>query len=470
MWKSVARAVRAGQTTRDPTDAIVRAPGALPILGHSLQLRRDALRFLESLSAYGDVVRIKLGTRDALVVCDPQLTVRMLRDDSVFDKGGGIIEAQKEVAGSNVVTYQHDEHRRYRRTLQPAFHGSRMPHYADLMNERIHSVVSSWRDAQVVDVRAEMYRSAVDVLFATMIGDTLPAETLRRFVENLEVKNTTLTTRVFMPPWLNKIPTPAIRRYRRSISDISRMTNDILADGRERGFREETLASIIVKAANSCGKSDESGGQLAESVRANLMAFVLAGSDTTANVMAWALHLLAHHPDTQDRMRGEIEEVLNGDHATPADLPRLAFTGNVLNETLRLYPPAFISNRTTATDTQLGPYLCPADTTIFWSSYLIHRRPDLYDEPERFNPGRWDGKANRPGADDFIPFSVGARKCIGDVYARVEATLTLAAVIARWRVEPVAGPAVRPRTGSMLTPSHVRLRVFARGDAGPALA
>jgi len=467
--------VRRGAVSSAPNNRAIRAasaeipsaPGAIPVFGHSLQFQRKALRFLETLPAYGDLVRIRLGTRGALVVCDPELTAQMLRQDRVFDKRGGFIPPQREFAGENLVNYCYDEHRGPRRIMQPAFQNSRMSDYAKIMNRTVDDVLGSWRDGQVVDLQAEMYRIAINIVYSALMGVTVPIQTMRQLVVNLRYKNRGLLARVFMPAWhawLTKIPSPANRRYRRAVRQSTAMADEIFATLRPDAC-PDTLAAMLFESRATSSARPHNGGHLSDAaIRRNLGIFVLAGSDTTANSLAWSLHLLGQNPDSLDRARAELDGVLDGNMATFDDLARLSYLENVFAETLRLYPPSWIANRQTTSDARLGRYFIPAGTTIFWSPYLLHRRADLFPDPERFVPDRWAGQplTGRASAGSFVPFSLGPRKCIGDSFARIEALLVLAAVLSRWDLQPVNPASVEAHAGSLLTPRNIAMRITAR--------
>jgi cytochrome P450 len=161
--------------------------------------------------------------------------------------------------------------------------------------------------------------------------------------------------------------------------------------------------------------------------------FFLGGTETTAYTVARALHLLAQHPDISARLHTELNTVLAGRPATHADLPQLEFTGQVISETLRLWPPGWMFTRIVTADSDLGDHHLPAGTTIIVSPYVLHHHPDLYEHPDRFDPGRWLPEAAQAiPRHAYIPFGAGACKCIGDTFALVDAA-------AWWLSEPNGG-------------------------------
>jgi pentalenene oxygenase len=174
------------------------------------------------------------------------------------------------------------------------------------------------------------------------------------------------------------------------------------------------------------------------------------------------LHLLARHPDIEQRLHAEADAVLGGEPVHHDHLPELQLTSRIITETLRLYPPGWITTRVVTTDTELAGYHVPEGTTVIVSPHLIHHRADLFPEPDRFDPDRFgpDGQTLPRGA--YLPFGGGARKCVGDQFAITETTLALAAIAARWRLRSVPGSRVRPGVALALYPQGLRMVVEER--------
>ncbi|QRX96699.1 cytochrome P450 [Streptomyces noursei] len=186
-------------------------------------------------------------------------------------------------------------------------------------------------------------------------------------------------------------------------------------------------------------------------MRDTILTAFLAGTGTTASILARSLDLLARHPEIEQRLHAEVDTVLSGNPATHADLPRLELTERIITKTLRLYPSAWFLTRTVTHDTHLGRRPLPAGTGIVYSPYLIHHRPGRYPDPETFAPDRWDPEHPQPPRNRFIPFATGARKCIGDTFATTEAVLSLATITARWSLKHLPGHRqTRPHPGSVV--------------------
>ncbi|MFC0437697.1 cytochrome P450 [Kutzneria buriramensis] len=439
---------------------VPRAPGALPLLGHIPQLLRDPLRFLTSLPAHGDLVQIHLGPVGATVVCDPELTRQVLINDRAFDKGGPLFTRLREVIGDGLASCPHSRHRRQRRLTQPGFHRNRLSTYAEAMSAEVAVVADSWRDGHIVDVPRAMMHLSMRILMDTVFSGTLPPTAFQETLDDINTVMAGAYRRMILPPLWSRLPTPHNRRYSRANTRLQRTVSDVIRDRRASGRDLGDLLSILLTTRDT---SDGLGLTDTE-LREQLVTFFMAGAESTATTMAWALHLLAHNPDIENRVHAEVESVLGGAPARWEHLPRLELTGRVVLETLRLYPPGWMVTRTVTTDTQLGGHLLPVGANVVYSPYVIHRRDDLYSDPTQFHPDRWDKERHQPPPRSaFIPFGGGARKCIGDEFSITETTLALASIIDRWRLTELPGQRVRPVASVSLRPlGGMRMRVHAR--------
>ncbi|KOX24401.1 cytochrome P450 [Saccharothrix sp. NRRL B-16348] len=437
------------------------ARGRLPVVGHAWPMMRDPLGFLGSLARQGPLVRIAFGPVKAVVVCDAGLAQQVFRDDRTFDKGGPFVDRVRDVVGNNLSTCPHHEHRRQRRLLQPAFHVGRFDAYGRTMAAQIADRVDAWRDGQVLDVPAEMGMLATNVLTATMFSDTLSPAELKQSQEDADVLATDILPRMMMPRALTKLPLPVNVRFARAHARIRGKVEAIVTARRaEGGDRGDLLSALLA------GYDEESTGAdrtLSDhEVVDQMLTFHLAGSETTAVTLAWALHLIARHPDVERRLHAEVDAVLAGRTATTDDLAALELTGRVITETLRLRSPVYILTRQVTADTELGGHPLAAGTVLAYSPYPIHHDADLHPDPHRFDPDRWD-PARKPARHAFVPFANGARKCIGDKFSLMEATLALASIVTRWRLAHLPGEEdVRPAAAAVIRPRRLRMRVTSR--------
>lgn len=444
------------------TAIIASAPGAMPVIGHVVPLVRDTHTFLTTLAERGPIVRVRIGPGKLLVVCDPALTSEVLRDDDVFDKGGPFIERFRELMGNGVGTCPHHEHRRQRRLIQPAFHSARLPGYADVMTNQITAVINTWQAGQILDVLAESSLITSRTFAITMFSDMLPPPVFDQALDDLRVTLGGIYRRMFLPAMLNQLPTPGNRRYQRARTRLLRTFGEIIATRRTSGVdRRDLLSALLVTRADAQGTNQRlTDDEIVDQVRT----FFIAATETTSTTLAWALYLVTCHPAIEKRLQQEVDEVLAGRIATFDDLPKLKLTGRIITETLRLYPPGWVFTRTVTADTQIGGHPVPAGTTLVYSPFILHHRSDCYPDPERFDPARWDEQQHTPPPRTaFVPFGGGARKCLGDRFGITQATLALASIAARWRLEIPAGQRVRPAWGATLHPRGLRMRLHQRG-------
>jgi cytochrome P450 len=463
------RPARLSRITTDPSMAVPVAPGGLPVVGHAVKIFRDPWGFLRSMPAHGDMTRVGLGPLRAVMVCDPELISQILLDDRTYDKGGPLFDRAREVFGDGLVTCPHAVHRRERRLVQPAFHRSRLPDYARIMTEQATLLTSGWRDGQVLDMPAEMLSLTMHIMLQAMLGGILPPEALDQAVSDAIVVQHATYRRTITPAVLNRIPTPGNLRYERALAGLRNTVTDIIAKAHAAPADHGDLVSALLAArdpGSRDGSADDSQRERLSSaeVRDEVLTFLVAGSETTAIALSWALYLVACNPGIEDRLWIETDRVLDGRPVSLDHLPDLKMAHRIITETLRLYPPAgLIWTRIVTANTRLGSYDIPAGTTIAYSPYAVHRLASCYRDPDVFDPDRWDAELQHslPRNNAFIAFGGGARKCVGDQFGVTEAVLALTIIASRWRLEPVPGQEHPAIAGSM-GPRQLNMRLSAR--------
>ncbi|CAM5594370.1 MULTISPECIES: cytochrome P450 [Streptomyces] len=450
-------------TSTASAGSVPLAPRAWPLLGHALPLLRDPLAFIMSLSGYREMVRVRLGPSSAVMICDPDLTRQVFLNDRTFDKGGPIYDRIREVIGDGLSTCAYPLHRRQRRLCQPSFHPSRLAGYGAVFARAAAAKAGSWRDGDVLDVTQEMMTLTTRATMETMFSGALPAETMQRCLADTAVIVSAFFRRMMTPALLRRLPTRQKRRYDDARTRLAATIAEIIAERRADPTDHADLLSTLVAAVDE--ESEDGRRQLNDAELADeALTFFLGGMETTAITLAWALHLLATNPDVQHRLKAETDRVLAGKKLDPAHLPSLGLASRVVTETLRLYPPAWMMTRVVREDAELGGVRFKGGSTIVLSPYLLHRRADLYDEPDRFDPDRWlDAQPDRA---TYIPFGAGARKCIGDQFALTEAILALTAIVDRWALTPVGDQPFQPKVETSLSSRGLRLRLTERRSSG----
>jgi cytochrome P450 len=391
----------------------------------------------ELLDAGGPVTRIVLAPRwvlpPAVLIASPQGARDVLgRTDEIADRGGTPTMIQMyRLMGGNLLDLPHHRWLPRRRTLQPMFTKQHVARYAGHMAAAAQAVVDSWCDGATVNLDAECRTLTLRALGRSVLGLDLDARAdivgpaLRTALSWIADR---ATRPVNLPQWL---PTPGQQRARRASATLHQLAAEILAEVRADPARDAPLVRALITAADP-----QTGQPLSDDdICHELVLFILAGHDTTSTTLTYALWALGHHPAIQDGVFDEVSAL--GDRPlTPEDVPRLGQTVRVLHEALRLCPPGAGTPRLLKKDLVVDGYRLEAGTVAVVSFYALHRNPELWDDPLRFDPDRFLPDRSRDRSRwQYLPFGGGPRSCVGDHFAMLEATLALATIIRAGRIE-----------------------------------
>ncbi|MGW3634617.1 cytochrome P450 [Streptomyces sp. NPDC005122] len=434
------------------------APGALPGIGHALQLLRRPLDFLDSLAPLGDIVRIRMGRHDAYVPTRPDLVWEVLVNPSVYDKGGPVFEKARYVLGNGLATCLDEPHHRQRRMMSASFDPQRLSGYGQVVSEAVDKVTGRWDDGRLIEATTEMM-TVTTIVAARTLAATIDDAGVQEILKHYATITRGGYRRIVAPRgFAEHLPTPEVRRYVHAKNTVRALVTGIIERQRDDPTDRGDMVSSLLAARDVNGQS-----MTDDELRDQAMILLTGEVETTGAALAWAFHLVAQHPRIERALHEEADRVLGGRTATWQDLPHLDVTTRILNEALRLYPPVWFLTRETTKDVELGGLPLRRGTTVVFSSYVLHRRPDLFPEPGRFDPDRWlSGQSERLPRGAYLPFAAGSRRCIGDNFALGEAAVVLASVAARWKLEPVAGSIVRPVPRAILRPGQLPMRVRAR--------
>lgn len=384
---------------------------------------------------YGDFVPIRFGPFRAHMAYGPAEIEEVLVDRAVdFRKSFGT-RMLIPLLGQGLLTADGDEWLRHRRLASPAFHRDRIEGYGRTMAGYAQDRVDAWTEGEVVDLHDEMTALTLRIVARTLFDADVTAR-----IEEVARIGTWIqdfyylrfaSLRFLIPTWL---PTPGNRRLTAATRRLDDVVYRIIRDRRPGEDRGDLLSMLLLA-------RDEQGIGLSEKqVRDEVMTLLLAGHETTALALSWAFLLLDRNREARDRLEGELTAVLGTEPASPGDVPALPYTQAVVNETLRLYPPAYVTGREAIRATRIGGVPIPKRHIVLISMYATHRDPRFFPEPDAFRPERWlDGLEKRLPRGAFIPFGLGSRKCIGASFAMMEATLLLATIARRWRFELTPG-------------------------------
>ncbi|GGZ51117.1 cytochrome P450 [Streptomyces inusitatus] len=425
-----------------------RAPGGLPLLGHAMSLVKDPLTFLDRQRRHGDVVEFRIGRRTAYLLNHPDLVHALLTGPGGRFDRGDIFTRARPLFGSGVAIADGKHHRDRRRVIQPLLNTTRLAAYLDSMADLAAARADGWSDGQNIDLNAEMADLSLNVVATTVFGQHLPAGVGAVVHHNLPVVVAGLARRAYGPAaaLLDRLPSPERGKYRTALSAIHRVVDELISANPD----SPALARLSVG-------TDE------RQLHDDATSLLIGGSHTSAAAAAWLFILLSGHPHIRRELQEEVDRVLGGRPAAPADLPELVHTRRVVQETLRLYPPIWLFPRRAATDLQLGGHTVKQGTQVFYSPYAMHRDSRWHPRPETFDPGRWNPDRHpQPPRGAYIPFAAGVHGCPGGDFALAELTLLTATVATRWQLDPVPGSDPRPVAGATLGPSPVTMTITAR--------
>jgi cytochrome P450 len=382
---------------------------------------------------HGDFVPIRFGPFRAHVAFGPTEIEEVLVDRAAdFRKSLGT-RMLIPLLGRGLLTAEGDEWLRHRRLASPAFQRARVEGY-DLTKARYaEDSADAWLEGQAVDLHDDMTALTLRIVARTLFDADVTARIEQVARLGTEIQDfyylRFASLRFLIPTWL---PTPGNRRLGAATRRLDEVVYGIIRDRRGDEDRGDLLSMLLQ------ARDEKGAGMSVRQVRDEVMTLLLAGHETTALVLTWAFLLLDRNPEARGRLEAELAAVLGGEPASPEDVPNLPYTQAVVNETLRLYPPAYVTGREAIRDTTIHGMHLPKGHIVLISMYTTHRDERFFPEPDAFRPERWlDGLDKRLPRAAFIPFGLGSRKCIGASFAMMEATLLLATIARRWRFELV---------------------------------
>lgn len=425
-------------------------PRGLPVVGSLLPFYANPLRFTSHTArTYGDVARVRIAGVPFLLLSHPSDIETVLVTRNRDFRKGRLDRDRRLLFGQGLATSDGELWLRQRRLSQPAFHRERIAAYGELMGELAQRRLDEWPQQTVVDLHRLFMQLTLEIVGKVLFGaDVGPRAT--------EVGASLEILMAYFGSWANfflrllpkNAPWPGRAHFRATVARLDEIIFDLIQERRRDEREHNDLLSMLVSAR------DEDDSQMSDQqLRDELMTVFLAGHETTALALSWAFVGLAQHPDTEARLVGELDEVLGERAPTVHDLPRLAYARQVVQESMRLYPPAWVLVRQAVRDVEIGGYRVPAHAFVSMSPWVVHRDPRNFDDPESFRPERWaDGLADRLPKFAYFPFGGGQRVCIGNGLAMMEATLLLAGVCHRFRFRP-SGP-VKPDPSLSLRPKN----------------
>jgi cytochrome P450 len=453
-----------GAAPRSEREVRTVVPPVRPPWSDFLNLRRlfgtDILAGMTYIHRrYGPIVRTRLPLH-LYFVADPGCIEEILVKKAESFHKDRTSRLLARVLGRGLLVNEGESWRRQRRLIQPAFHQRQLETYAERMVQAIARASDGWRPGEVRNVHEEMMAVTMTIVAEALFGADLSANAteMGRTISDLMEQFSRMLgiSARFRPAW---VPTPANRRLRASTRKVDAVILGVIEARRRSDAVTDDLLSLLIRAR------DEDGGSMTdEQVRDEAMTLFLAGHETTALALSYALYLLALDPARQERLADELARVLGGRLPTLADLERLSYTEAVVLESMRLYPPAWGIGRQAMSEVEIGGWRYPKGAEFVISPWVVHHDGRAFEDPEVFRPERWENDlARRLPRFAYFPFGGGPRVCIGNRFAMMEAKLVLAVATQRFRFAPTPETSLSLLPSATLRPRHgVRLRLAAR--------
>ena len=407
------------------------------------EMVRNPLQFFQNIALqYGDIVCYRPAPEPAYLLNHPDYIRHVLVDNNRnYSKDTRSNQIFGKVAGQGLITAEGETWRKQRRMMQPSFHHLRIEQLDGMIVEVAQSMLDRWQVAfeanQPIDIAREMAALTLTVTTRALFGVDL-GEDARKLGEIINRA-------------ANYFEKPSHPLLVQSAQEFGRMVDHIIQQ-RKQNFKDggDLLSSMILARDGQTG-----AGMDDEQLRNQVMSLTLAGYETTASALTWTWHLLSQNLNTVDRLRSEVRESLGGRPPRYSDLENLPFTGMVLYESLRLFPPAWVIGRRALGADVIDGYDIPADTVIAICIYTMHRHPGFWDQPDTFNPERFSPE-NSKGRHKYayIPFGGGPRQCIGNNFGLMEAALVIACILQRFELHSIPGMDVHPQALFVLRPNR----------------
>jgi len=441
------------------------------LLGSLRRVQHEPLELLrQGFHDHGDIVRFRFGMTLAYLLAHPDHIAHVLHHNHRnYNKRNIDYAMLRRLLGNGLLTSDGAFWHRQRRLMAPMFHRQRIAGFCALMVSSTQEMLERWDMVAVreeaFDVTAEMTRLTLAIvakaLFSADVSDDAEAIGAALTEVNRQLGEFSLLDMFWM------VPTRRKRRFREAVAALDAVVGKIIDARRRAIHHNEDLLSMLLEAVDE--ETNET--MTPRQVRDEVLTLLLAGHETTANALAWTWYLLALNPEAEQKLHDEISGVLGGRPPVATDVPRLSYTRMVIEESMRLYPPAWAISRNAIGEDEIGGYRVRRGTNMIICSFITHRHPAIWEAPERFDPERFspERSAGRPSFA-YLPFGGGPRICIGNGFAMTEAQLVLATVAQRYRLRLVPGHPVEPHPLITLRPRHgIQMTLHRTDEADEAL-
>ena len=426
-----------------------------PLIGSIPNLVKKQVDYLvDAWREYGDIYTLDLGIMQIVVVNHPDYAQYVLRDAwRNYGKGGEMWDSIRTLIGDGLVTAEGEVWRRNRRMMQPHFHRQHLAGLSQLMLEAINDGMADWdalaESGESFDISKAFSKVTMKVITRTMFGSAMSAEEADKMGVELSfavryLMQLMVTDKV--PKW---IPVPGRKRYQEVLDYFNNFLYSVIERRRREPDQSGDLLAMMLNMVD-----EETGHQMTDKeIRDEAATIFAAGYETTSVAMSWAVHMLSQHPDIAYKLQESVDTTLNGAAPSFENFMQLVYPRMVMEETMRLYPPAYQYTRQAIEDDVMGGYRIKAGQMVFVVPLTIQRHPDFWEHPTKFDPQRFAPEAavgRHPLA--FMPFGAGQRQCIGKDFAMMEGIFILTKLAQRYHIHADPTHEAKPGLAATLSP------------------
>jgi cytochrome P450 len=420
--------------------ALPPGPRKLPYIGNLLLLRQDPLGFLQQLQrTYGNMATIYFGKNPAVVLFRPEHVRYVLVEHPRDFSNRGLLQDRNDggFASEGLLTIDGEKHRQQRRAVQPAFHKKYVEGYASIIEQYTQELLKTWYPGDRLDMSRAMQELTLRIVSKCLFSIDLSSQLgpLSDAFDGVIGSSTSMAEDL-----LNiRIDNPITGYGKRMAAtrQLDMLIYTIIAQRRDDDREYNDVLSMLMSAQSG----EEPDTKLTEKqIHDHILTFLAAGHETTAITLVWTFYLLSQYPEIRLKLQDQIRSELAGREPTLEDLARIPYLDWVLDESMRLYPPAWLQMRFVAKESEIDGVKLPAGTLLILSQWVMHRLPEIWQDAEVFKPERWDPANEQqipPGA--YFPFGGGPRICIGMPLAQLEAKMILASILQRYTPQPIPG-------------------------------
>ncbi|XRG77714.1 cytochrome P450 [Rossellomorea sp. GAMAL-10_SWC] len=401
-------------------------------LGHLNEFRKDPIFFLSELYRnHETIVSFRFAHRKMNLLLEPDLIKEVLVTKQHSFHKSKPFQEMKTLLGEGLLTSEDEVHMRQRRLIQPSFTKHHIQSYAKDMTLLTEEFISSWKDGEERLISRDMMELTLAIIAKTMFSMDLNQghdRVGKHFDIIMDIATKRIRSVLKAPLKLN---TPKNKSLTEAIKAIDKVLYEMI-EKRNSSESKEDLLGLLMQARDE--ESNE--GMTNQQLRDEAMTIFLAGHETTANALSWCLYLLSQHPDKAKLLYEEVDRVLGKRRADYHSMKDLIYTQQIIWESIRLYPPAWLISRKAVEDVSIGDYKIQKGETVMMSSYIMQHSEKYFSHAEEFLPERFkNGKVEGVPEYAYFPFGGGPRVCIGNHFAIMEATLVLATIVQHYTID-----------------------------------